>query len=57
MRKGCANPDSDEYYNLEVFFNNIKLVNICDGREKALAVCIVDKHGKPVDFEKLLGKN
>lgn len=45
MRRGVADPSSSNYFNLEVLFNNLKLVPINSSTERALAVAVVDENG------------
>lgn len=45
MRKGVADPSSNNYFNKEVFLNNLKLVSINTGTEKCLAIAVVDSDG------------
>ena len=54
QRLGCADPGSEDYLHPEVFLNNLKLVSINNGTERAIAVVIVNKNGEIIDFEKLL---
>lgn len=45
MRTGIANPGSSNYFNIEVFLNQLKQVSINSGTERALAVVLVDGNG------------
>jgi len=48
MRKGIADIGADDYFNVEVFLNQLKQVLINSNTEKALAVAIVDADGNQV---------
>ena len=48
MRLGIADPSSSNYLNKEVFINNVKLVSINSGTERAVAVALVDANGNQI---------
>lgn len=45
MNSGIANSGSPTYFNVEMFFNQLKQVSINSGTERALAIAVVDTSG------------
>lgn len=44
-RFGVADPHSEDYMGIEAFINNVKLIPIKNGTERAVAVALVDRNG------------
>ena len=45
MRLGVANQSDSDYFNKEVFLNQLKLISINSGTERAIGVGLVDLNG------------
>lgn len=45
MRQGVASPASSNYFNKEVFLNNLKLISVNSGTERVIGVGLVDLNG------------